>query len=61
MKPISYARHQFPQIAIQYAVWFYLPFNLSLRDVDAEGEVLEALVHPRRGKRAALKLIRGAA
>lgn len=119
-KPISYARHQFPQIVIQHAVWLYLRFNLSLRDVqdlmaergvgvsyetvrrwvarfgpayakrlrvkrpraddrwhldemfvsigcrrmylwrtvDAEGEVLDILVQPRRGKRAALKLIR---
>ena len=121
MKPISYSRFQFPPTVIQHAVWLYLRFNLSLRDVedlmaergvdvsyetvrrwvarfgtayakrlrarrprsddrwhldelyvsiggrrmylwravDAEGEVLDILVQPRRDKRAALKLIRG--
>jgi len=121
MKPISYARFQFPPSVIQHAVWLYLRFNLSLRDVedllaergidasyetirrwvarfgtayakrlrarrprsddrwhldemfvsiggrrmylwravDAEGEILDILVQPRRDKRAALKLIRG--
>ena len=34
MKPISYARHQFPPVVIQHAVWLYLRFNLSLRDVE---------------------------
>ena len=34
MNPISYARHQFPPTVIQYAVWLYLRFNLSLRDVE---------------------------
>lgn len=120
MKPISYARFQFPPTVIQHAVWLYLRFNLSLRDVedllaerginasyetvrrwvsrfgtayakrlrarrprpddgwhldemfvsiggrrmylwravDAEGEILEILVQPRRDKRAALKLMR---
>lgn len=34
MKPISYARFQFPPTVIQHAVWLYLRFNLSLRDVE---------------------------
>lgn len=120
MKPISYARFQYPPTVIQHAVWLYLRFNISLRDVedllaerglelsyetvrrwvarfgtayakrlrcrrpqaddrwhldemfvsiggrrmylwravDAEGEVLDILVQPRRDKRAAMKLMR---
>jgi putative transposase len=120
MSTISYARFQFPPTVIQHAVWLYLRFNLSLRDVedllaergldvsyetvrrwvarfgtayakrlrerrprpddrwhldemfvsiggrrmylwravDAEGEVLDILVQPRRDKRAAMKLLR---
>ena len=34
MKPISYARHRFPPVIIQHAVWLYLRFTLSLRDVE---------------------------
>jgi transposase-like protein len=34
MQPISYARHQFPPSVIQHAVWLYLRFLLSLRDVE---------------------------
>ena len=34
MKPISYARHQFPPSIIQHAVRLYLRFNLSLGDVE---------------------------
>ncbi|NIA72313.1 IS6 family transposase [Pelagibius litoralis] len=120
MSKNSYARHHFPPSVIQYTVWLYLRFNLSLRDVedllaergfdisyetvrrwvvkfgtayarnlrrrrptpsdrwhldemfvsvggrqmylwravDAEGEVLDILVQPRRDKCAAAKLIR---
>lgn len=120
MTPISYARFQFPPSVIQHAVWLYLRFNLSLRDVedllaergldvsyetirrwvvrfgttyakrlrarsprsddrwhldemfvsiggrrmylwravDAEGEVLDILVQPRRDKKAAMNLLR---
>jgi putative transposase len=120
MNQISYARFQFPPTVIEHAVWLYLRFNLSLRDVedllaergfdvsyetirrwvarfgaayakglrcrrpraddrwhldemfvsiggrrmylwravDAEGEVLDILVQPRRDKRAAIKLMR---
>lgn len=121
MKPITYARLHYPPSIVQHAVWLYLRFSLSLRDVedllaergldvsyetvrrwvarfglayaqrlrakrpraddrwhldemfvsiggrrmylwravDAEGEVLDILVQPRRDKRAALKLMRG--
>ena len=34
MKPISYARHRFPPDVIRYAVWLYLRFALSYRDVE---------------------------
>ena len=34
MKPISYARHRFPPDVIQHAVWLYLRFTLSYRDVE---------------------------
>jgi putative transposase len=34
MPPISYARHQFPPTIIQHAVWLYLRFTLSYRDVE---------------------------
>jgi len=34
MKPISYARHRFPPDVIWHAVWLYLRFTLSYRDVE---------------------------
>ena len=34
MPPISYARHQFPPVLIQHAVWLDLRFTLSYRDVE---------------------------
>jgi putative transposase len=34
MPPISYARHKFPPAVIQHAVWVYLRFTLSYRDVE---------------------------
>ena len=34
MQPISYARHQFPPEIIRHAVWLYLRFMLSYRDVE---------------------------
>src|SRR5438445_393788 len=120
MAPISYRRHRFPPVVIQHAVWLYLRFTLSYRDVeellaergldisyetlrrwvlkfgpaiarrlrqrrprpsdrwhldemvvriagrrrylwravDHEGGILDALVQPRRDKRAALRLMR---
>src|SRR3712207_9537468 len=34
MPPISYARHRFPPAVIQHAVWLYVRFTLSYRDVE---------------------------
>jgi len=34
MDSISYARHQFPPAIIRHAVWLYLRFTLSFRDVE---------------------------
>src|SRR5687768_7393114 len=34
MPLVSYARHQFPPVVIQHAVWLYLRFTLSYRDVE---------------------------
>ena len=34
MKPICYARHRFPPDVIRHAVWLYLRFTLSYRDVE---------------------------
>src|ERR671912_3020773 len=34
MQPISFARHQFPPEVIRQAVWLYLRFTLSYRDVE---------------------------
>jgi transposase-like protein len=34
MYPVSYARHQFPPDVIRHAVWLYLRFTLSYRDVE---------------------------
>src|SRR5215217_7435077 len=34
MQPIAYARHQFPAEIVRHAVWLYLRFTLSYRDVE---------------------------
>jgi hypothetical protein len=34
MFPIPYRRHRFPPAVIQHAVWLYLRFTLSYRDVE---------------------------
>ena len=34
MYPTSYRRHRFPPAVIQHAVWLYLRFTLSYRDVE---------------------------
>ena len=34
MQPISYARHRFPPDIIRHAIWLYLRFTLSYRDVE---------------------------
>ena len=34
MSSLSYARHRFPSVIIQHAVWLYFRFALSYRDVE---------------------------
>ena len=34
MWPISFKRHRFPPEVIRHAVWLYLRFTLSIRDVE---------------------------
>src|SRR5215475_15540227 len=34
MAEISYSRHRFPPVIIQHAIWLYLRFTLSYRDVE---------------------------
>jgi putative transposase len=34
MVPVSYRRHRFPPVVIHHAVWLYLRFTLSYRDVE---------------------------
>ncbi|MGI8969162.1 MAG: hypothetical protein ACR2HB_00410 [Dehalococcoidia bacterium] len=34
MASISYARHQFPPAVVQHAIWLYLRFSLSYRDIE---------------------------
>jgi putative transposase len=34
MAPLSYRRHRFPPETIQHAIWLYLRFTLSYRDVE---------------------------
>src|SRR5438034_10199594 len=34
MAELSYRRHRFPPMVIQHAVWVYLRFTLSYRDVE---------------------------
>jgi transposase-like protein len=34
MGPLTYRRHRFPASVIQHAVWLYLRFTLSYRDVE---------------------------
>jgi transposase-like protein len=34
MSSVSYRRHRFPPVVIQHAVWLYLRFTLSYRDVE---------------------------
>jgi transposase-like protein len=33
MMELSYRRHRFPPVVIQHAVWLYLRFTLSYRDL----------------------------
>ena len=41
---ISFARHQFPPAVIRHAVWLYMRFTLSYRDV--EDLLAERVRHP---------------
>ena len=34
MIELSYPRHRFPPVVVQHAVWLYLRFTLSYRDVE---------------------------
>jgi putative transposase len=34
MAPLSYRRHRFPPSIIRHAIWLYLRFTLSYRDVE---------------------------
>ena len=34
MMELSYRRHRFPPVVIQHAVWLYLRFTVSYRDVE---------------------------
>ena len=34
MAPLYYHRHRFPPEIIQHAIWLYLRFTLSYRDVE---------------------------
>jgi putative transposase len=34
MQKISYARHRFPPLIIQHAIWLYFKFSLSYRDIE---------------------------
>src|SRR5215204_2472377 len=34
MQPISYVRHRFPPEVIRHAIWLYVRFTLSYRDVE---------------------------
>jgi transposase-like protein len=34
MALLSYRRHRFPRSIIQHAIWLYLRFTLSYRDVE---------------------------
>src|SRR4051812_18204074 len=34
MDQLSYRRHRFPPLIIQHAIWLYLRFTLSYRDVE---------------------------
>jgi putative transposase len=51
MTPISYKCHRFPAYFIRQAVWLYLRFTLSLRDVE---EMMAA-----RGVEVSYETIRG--
>ena len=50
MMELSYRRHRFPPVVIQHAVWLYLRFMLSYRDVEdllAWLELQDSLAKPK--------------
>src|SRR6267142_2701877 len=50
MAPLCYRRHRFPPEIIQHAIWLYLRFTLSYRDVeDLLGERGLDISSPTRG------------
>jgi transposase-like protein len=66
MALLSYRRHRFPPEIIQHAIWLYLRFTLSYRDVEEllaeRGQEQPACVHakrdPARGSRPAHRVAR---
>jgi putative transposase len=44
MAELSYRRHRFPPVVIQHAVWLYLRFTLSYRDVEDLLETIRSWV-----------------
>jgi len=57
MAEISYRRHRFPPVVIQHAVWLYLRFTLSYRDV--EELLAETLLHGSVVRRRGLNGVSG--
>jgi len=46
VRKISYAGYRFPPEVIHQAIWLYLRFTLSFRDVEDSSELLDALLKP---------------
>jgi transposase-like protein len=46
MAPISYARRRFPPDVIRHAVWLYLRFTLSFRDVSRQSHEIVRMHKP---------------
>ena len=65
MAPLCYRRHRFPPEIIQHAIWLYLRFTLSYRDVEellAERglDISKVLSKERRGARGKVSRDRNA-
>ena len=48
MMELSYRRHRFPPVVIQHAVWLYLRFTLSYRDVEDLSRSADSTSPPKR-------------
>jgi len=48
MAHLSYRRHRFPAEIIQHAIWLYLRFTLSYRDVEEVLAELDSTSHMKR-------------